>query len=453
MRHTHPARLSLIGTLGLLLAASPVWAWHISGQVFCDTNGNQQIDGDAPLNGVCVLITSVSAPASTFPATTGGGDGSFTVPLPDHADDYKVELTGCGLPVNATVLVPSSGAFGTPPVAALHLEDNAFDATANFLVGGCAPTVTPTATVTATATPTETATPTATATPTPTETPTATETPTPGETATPTETPTDTPTPTETATVTATPTAAASEAPTPTATPTTSATPTPGPIFGFQCYEVDASTVGPITDLDVTDRYGSSAIDLTASKRVKRLCNPASIANPSDIGPQDSDHLVGYVITDRIPPFIPTGPQTIVNPFGTITVKVKRPLMLMVPSGKSLIGPPAAPNPPDIDHFQCYGIKGGRTRVAGVSLVDQFGTMTLDVKRPLRLCTAVDKRGEGVLDPDANLLCYVVKPARGSRVFRGIDGPVYIANQFGPDTLEVNHLRELCVPSQVVSPD
>ena len=48
MSHAHPPRLSLIVALGLLLAASPAWAWHISGQVFCDTNGNQQIDGDTP---------------------------------------------------------------------------------------------------------------------------------------------------------------------------------------------------------------------------------------------------------------------------------------------------------------------------------------------------------------------------------------------------------------------
>jgi hypothetical protein len=87
-----------------------------------------------------------------------------------------------------------------------------------------------------------------------------------------------------------------------------------------------------------------------------------------------------------------------------------------------------------------------------VSLVDQFGSMMLDVKRPLRLCTAVDKRGEGILDPDANLVCYVVKASKGSPIFRGIDGPVFVANQFGSDTLEVNHLRELCIPS-VVNPD
>ncbi len=38
-------------------------------------------------------------------------------------------------------------------------------------------------------------------------------------------------------------------------------------------------------------------------------------------------------------------------------------------------------------------------------------------------------------------------PARG----RGVFSPVYIDNQFGPDTLKVTRPTELCVPS-VVSP-
>ena len=54
MSHAHRPHLSLIGALGLLLAASPAWGWHISGQVFCDTDGNQQFGGDTPINGVCV---------------------------------------------------------------------------------------------------------------------------------------------------------------------------------------------------------------------------------------------------------------------------------------------------------------------------------------------------------------------------------------------------------------
>ncbi len=447
MHHAHPSRFALIGAFALVLAAAPAWAWHINGQVVCDSNNNQQIDGaDTPLDGVCVQITSHAPPPTNFPTTTGGGTGSFSVAVLDHEDDYDVSLT-CGLPAGASIIIPSSGAYGTAPEAAIHLQADAFVGTANFLLSGCVSAATPTRTTTATNTPTPTRTTTITATTTPGPTPTATATPTPTatETASPSPTATETATASPTPTVTTTPTLT----PTRTATPTVTATPTAHPLFGFQCYEVDASNVGPISGVSVVDRFGSGTIDLTAGRSVKRLCNPASIANPSDIGFPDSDHLVGYVITQRTPFFLASTNLTVVNAFGTIVVKAVRPLLLMVPSGKSLVGPPVAPNPPDVDHYQCYAIKGGRQRVSGVSLVDQFGTMTLNVKRPLRLCTAVDKNGEGVLDPDANLLCYIVKPAPGSRIFRGIDGPVYVANQFGNDTLEVNHLRELCLPSTV----
>lgn len=414
--------LSVLGVCTLVFAASPAWAWHISGQVFCDSNGSGTIDGgDAPIDGVGVLITALTvAPGSTFSATTGGGTGSYTKSLPDHDDDYKVELTS-GLPSGAAVILPTSGAYGTPPVNPIHLQANAFDANhVDFLVNGCVPpTPTPTASPTATAT--------ATTTPIPSETP----------------VPTATVTPIGTATATATPTATATETPTPSSTP--------GIVPDFQCYEVDDSGVGPITDVSVTDRFGSGIVDLDAGKPVKRLCNPAAVGAQATAPPEDPDHLVGYVISQRTPKFAPVGGQTVVNAFGTIVVKVVRPVVLLVPSAKSLEAPPPQITPA-IDHFQCYTVKGAKARVSHVTVVDQFGTMTLDVKRPSRLCTAVDKRGEGILDPFANLLCYTVRPAKGTNAFRGPTGPVYVANQFGPDTLAVNHGRELCLHS-LVNPD
>src|SRR5262245_17159521 len=132
-----------------LFSSSPAWAWHIAGQVFCDRNGNQMIDGsDTTIDGVGVLITALTnSPGTTFPTTTGSGTGSYSVSLPNHDEDYRVELTS-GLPVGATILIPSSGAYGEPPVGAIHLQASAFDATANFLVDGCVatPTRTPTST-------------------------------------------------------------------------------------------------------------------------------------------------------------------------------------------------------------------------------------------------------------------------------------------------------------------
>jgi hypothetical protein len=96
-------------------------------------------------------------------------------------------------------------------------------------------------------------------------------------------------------------------------------------------------------------------------------------------------------------------------------------------------------------------VRNARARKSRITVADQFGTLTLDVKRPSRLCTAVDKRGEGVINPDDNLLCYEVRTSAGTPRFTGPKAAVYIDNQFGPDTLKVTRPTELCVPSVVYS--
>ncbi|MCC6850094.1 MAG: hypothetical protein IT294_16450 [Deltaproteobacteria bacterium] len=407
----------LLAALSPMLAApTAARAWHISGRVLCD-DGDQTIDaGDAPLGGVSILITALTVvPGATFAGTTGAGTGAYDVKVADYDEDYRVELPGAGIPAGATVIAPSSGAYGVPPVAPIHLgpPNDTSAANVDFLLANCTDP-TPTATATETATPTATT--------------------------------------TRTPTITATPTPTAST--TPTRTPVLTATPTPvhtPEVFAshFQCYEVDRTTRAPITGVSVVDRFGAATVDLANSTLVKRLCNPAGVNGAgAPVGP---DHLTGYVISARAPRFTPITDTTVVNAFGTTHLTVVRPILLMVPSAKSLAGPPAPLDQPSIDHFQCYVVRNARTRRSRVTVTDQFGTMTLDLKRPSRLCTAVDKRNEGILNPDDNLMCYEVRTSSGTRRFTGPGGPVYIDNQFGPDTLKVTRPTELCVPS-VVSP-
>jgi hypothetical protein len=254
--------------------------------------------------------------------------------------------------------------------------------------------------------------------------------------------------------VTPTRTATATRTATSTPTSTSTQTPTPTPeitpeafLQHFQCYEVDRSTLGPILGVGVEDRYGAATIDIMGSSRVKRLCNPASENGENPHAFLDPRHLVGYLISNRTPrsPLHPH--QVVVNQFGTIDVTVARPVLLLVPSAKSLVSFPAPLPTPTVDHFLCYSVRHARTRVANVNVVDQFGGLTVDVKRPARLCTAVDKRGEGITDPEANLLCYEVRASAGAAAFHGPPGPVYVTNQFGSDTLLVTRPTELCVPS------
>ncbi len=437
--------LAAIATAFLAGMPTIASAWHIEGTVYCDQNASGTIDAqDVPVGGVDVRLTALTAtPGTTFDVPTASGTGFYSIVLPDHEEDYRVELAG-GLPPGSSVIIPSSGAYGAPPVAAISLTTNAKHATGvDFLLTGCAES-TPSPTATSTPVTTETPVETPLLFPTPTDTPTA--------------TPTETLTPTLTATPTATRTGTATSTPTATVTivlPTATPTPlrTPGIFFGsFQCYEIDRATLPAVTDLPVEDRYGASVIDVGGRGKVKRLCNPASVNGQDPGAADDLNHLVGYVVTNRTPRAGRVPGQVVTNQLGTTVLTVLRPLALMVPSAKSLDGPTTPLDPAGIDHYQCYAVgSAGKTRTAGLTIVDQFGTKTLDVKRPSRLCVAVDKRDEGVMDPNAALMCYQIRTSAGAVPFRGPDGPVYVANQFGSDTLLVTRPTELCVPSTVTS--
>ena len=54
----------------------------------------------------------------------------------------------------------------------------------------------------------------------------------------------------------------------------------------------------------------------------------------------------------------------------------------------------------------------GKFKRAGLSVVDQFASQVLDIKKPARLCVPADKNDEGILDPVSHLMCYQVRPAR-----------------------------------------
>ena len=103
---------------------------------------------------------------------------------------------------------------------------------------------------------------------------------------------------------------------------------------------------------------------------------------------------------------------------------VKKPLSLQVPTAKSLTVSPPAPAAPAVDHFQCYSVKPARNTakfpgVRGVTLADQFGTVSVDVRRLRRLCVPTNKNGEepGAENHLDQLLCYrIVRPVgRASR--------------------------------------
>ena len=141
--------------------------------------------------------------------------------------------------------------------------------------------------------------------------------------------------------------------------------------------------------------------------------------------------------------------QIVVNQFGTLTLDVVRPDVLMVPTLKSLTTtPPAALPNPTVDHFQCYRVKRSKgtlrfTKVRGVKVDDQFGTALVDLLKPQTLCAPASKNGENPTAPSHpfHLLCYKTR-ASGFGTTQ-----TFTNNQFGPGFPLLIHRRELCVPS------
>ncbi|MCC6848671.1 MAG: PD40 domain-containing protein [Deltaproteobacteria bacterium] len=227
------------------------------------------------------------------------------------------------------------------------------------------------------------------------------------------------------------------------ATPT--ALPTPSALDRFHCYGVRAPGGAPGATVTLVDRFGATQIGVADPRRV---CNPANVDGQDPSAPTHPGHLLGYRIrrSGRIAP-LPRR-QEITNQFGTITVDLVRPELLLVPSAKSLTGPPPPLNPVTLDHFQCYRVTRARTRVKGIPVVDQLGSLHVDVKRPRRLCVPVDKNGEtpGAEQHAGVLACYDSRVANASLPFEG-PRELFVANQFGSVTLDRLRPAELCVPS------
>jgi hypothetical protein len=104
------------------------------------------------------------------------------------------------------------------------------------------------------------------------------------------------------------------------------------------------------------------------------------------------------------------------------------------------------PITPSINHFKCYRVTHGRTRIPSVTIDDQFGTLTLGIRRPFRLCVPVTKNSEPTFPSTGTLMCYQVKPLGP---LSDIPNSVFINNQFGNDIFQVRGPRELCVPSDL----
>src|SRR5436190_1701649 len=95
--------------LGSILSAN---AWHLSGFVYCDANGDRRISsGDIGVQGVLVVVTNSSGTYSN--AGWSGNDGSYTVQLSDLSDSYTAFIRSDTLPGGTTGVSPALTTFAT----------------------------------------------------------------------------------------------------------------------------------------------------------------------------------------------------------------------------------------------------------------------------------------------------------------------------------------------------
>jgi hypothetical protein len=218
------------------------------------------------------------------------------------------------------------------------------------------------------------------------------------------------------------------------------------PLGAFQCYGARVGFDG--ADVSLVDRFGTYDVSL---EKLTDVCAPATIGDDDDIAAQqveDGEHLARYPFNARGNSNT-TRDQRMVNQFGTFMLDVGKPVAVLVPTAKSLDGPPS-PAGAFIDHFTCHKVttSRGTPRFEGadeVTIETQFETTTIDLRKPRTLCAPTDKNGEdpGAEDHPDHLLCFQVKG------HKGIGRPaVYLNNQFGEQSGRMRgHRHEFCVPS------
>lgn len=213
----------------------------------------------------------------------------------------------------------------------------------------------------------------------------------------------------------------------------------------------------PITD-------GLATITLTGDATgTSRTIVGAAAGQPAVTFPSEDVALFGFPrvidettlaadgFADALPPQpTPAGFETVaaqvivafhLNGVGTSTT---------IPAGVGIA--PDGVRPPTVDttaaggkpHFECYNVKEyyPSKEEPEVKLADQFANVKTRVGRITKICTPVDKNGEGIPDPTLHLVCY--KILKGHEPNR----PVETKNQFGKARMHVLKAHELCVPSK-----
>lgn len=192
------------------------------------------------------------------------------------------------------------------------------------------------------------------------------------------------------------------------------------------------------------------AVDDQFAQRACFIVKEKILFTPADKngeGVQDATrHYVGYQV--KCSPKT-GGTVTYVDQFfpAGLAVTAVKPSYLMTPSGKSLTLVPDPPPPPaGTNHYLCYKAKAPKlASIPPVTVVDQFGTRELLLRKIRSVCNPANKNGEdpgATTDPD-HYICYQVtadsKPSPNTVRTNNLN--------FSSNTLVAKKYAELCVPA------
>jgi hypothetical protein len=213
----------------------------------------------------------------------------------------------------------------------------------------------------------------------------------------------------------------------------------------FQCYRARTTGFSPVP-ITLSDRFGNrsamvrSAID---------LCAPAD-KNGEDPDAVDSPGFLTSYKISAPGAFQQVTGVTAVNQFGPVTLNVKKPKVLLVPTTVSLDGPPSSPAGAFLNHFNCYDVRVTNATAAPppgtVTVHTTFETVQVQPQKPERLCVPTSKNGGPVIaSRPENLLCYKAKSGKGLN-----PAPTaFLLNQFGQQVQRLGQRRELCIPTDL----
>jgi hypothetical protein len=117
------------------------------------------------------------------------------------------------------------------------------------------------------------------------------------------------------------------------------------------------------------------------------------------------------------------------------------------------LGTAPQPGTSGVNNFKCYKIKDNKnpafTPLVQLQWSDQFGPRLLDLKKPSKLCTPVNKDGDGIANADVHLMCYQAKIAKTTPA-----QPKFLAHKVltknanvGSSWLDVKSISEICLPA------